>query len=55
MIGALDTAFVRHSGECPRCGREVAVRADHEISRLRCLHCWRRVRVTADEGGEPRS
>ena len=47
MIGGLDTALVRYSGECARCEREVAVHADHEISRLRCSQCWRRVRVTA--------
>ena len=49
MIGALDITFARYSGECPRCEREAAVRADHEISRLRCSQCWRRVRVTADD------
>ena len=48
MIGALDTAFVRYSGECSRCEREAAVRADHEVPWLRCSHCWWRVRVTAD-------
>ena len=50
MIGAVDITFVRYSGECSRCEIEVAVRADHEISRLWCSHCWRRVRVTADGG-----